>query len=395
VGGVRQLKIADSQIEDCRDTRSDSLPRLETQRQCAAMNIAVIGTGDIFHKAYAPGLKAYGLAIAAIADLDRARAQAMAVQHGVPRVLSVDELIAAPDIDLVVNLTVPQAHAPIAIRALDAGKHVYGEKPLALDAAEGRAVLAAVRRSGRTLTSAPDTILGAGLQTCRQLVDQGAIGAVVGGCAHFACAGHERWHHNPDFYYRAGGGPVLDMGPYYLSALAMILGPIVRVSGMAARPRAERTIGQGPRAGERVPVSIDTHVAALVAFANGTLVNVVMSFDVRAHQLPRLELWGDAGSLQLSDPNDFGGTVRLHTGADWVDQPLMRPRGRRGAGVADQIAAVAAGRTPRCDSALAFHVLEAMDAILVAAREQRVVTLDSTCARPAPLADGELVPTVS
>ncbi len=349
--------------------------------------IGIIGCGDIAGKAYVPGARHYAACeLAAVASRDPDKARAFAAEHDIPRGCGVDELLADPTITLVANLTPPEVHAALTRAILEAGKHVYVEKPLALSRAEAEPVLALARERGLRIACAPDTFLGTGLQTCRRVLDAGEIGAVIGGVAHFACPGHEGWHPNPAFYYAPGGGPLFDMGPYYITALVSLLGPVHSVCGFAVRGERERTVATGPRTGDRLGVAVDTHVAGVLRFAGGAVIELMMSFETWGHHLPLLELYGSAGSLALPDPNTFAPPVRLKQGTgDWRELPCAHETGRRGAGIADLLSALASGRAHRASAELAFHVLDVMESLLTAAHEQRVVAIRSSCRRPAPV----------
>lgn len=356
-----------------------------TQR---SLNVGVVGCGNISGAYFAATRQFPVLNITACADLDRSAAERAASQWGVAA-LTVDELLARDDLDMVINLTVPHAHASVTLRALGAGKHVYLEKPLALNRTEGQRMLAAAEAGNLRVGCAPDTFLGAGLQTCQRLVEDGAIGRVVAGTAFMMGPGHESWHPNPDFYYRRGGGPLFDMGPYYLTALVQLLGPVRRVNATAATTFSTRTIGSEPRRGERIPVEVPTHVSGTLEFVGGALITLVMSFDVQAHTNHPLELHGERGSLQVPDPNTFGGPVRVRLGgADtWAEQPLVNgyTDNVRGIGAADLAEAVLTGRPGRAHSSLAYHVLDTMQALLEAAETGRSQDIESRCERPEPL----------
>lgn len=350
--------------------------------------LAVIGCGTISDVYLGAPQHFPFLDIVACADLNPDAAARTAERWGL-EALSVEDLLAREDIGVILNLTVPQAHAEVTLRALGAGKHVHLEKPLALTTAEGQGVIDRAEASGLRVSCAPDTFLGAGLQTCRKLIDDGAIGRVVAGTAFMMCPGHEGWHPNPGFYYLEGGGPVFDMGPYYLTALVHLLGPIRRVSASAATAYATRTVGSGPRKGERLPVEVPTHVSGTLEFHTGAIVTLVMSFDVHYHTNNPIELHGEAGSLQVPDPNTFGGPVRVRTpGMEaWQEQELVDGYvgNVRGVGAADLVHALAESRPHRCSSDLAFHVLETMEALHEAAARGEHVLVESRCERPAPL----------
>ena len=350
--------------------------------------IGVIGCGTI-SAAYFRAARAFPvLNMVACADLNP-QAAAKAAEDWNVEALSVDELLTRDDIDIVLNLTIPQAHAEVTLAALNAGKHVHLEKPLALSRAEGEAVLERARATGLRVSCAPDTFLGAGLQTCRGLVDNGELGRVVAGTAFMMNPGHERWHPNPGFYYLRGGGPLFDMGPYYLTALVHLLGPVGRVSASAATSYPTRTVTSEARRGEVLPVEVPTHVAGVLEFASGAVVTLVMSFDVHHHTNHPIELHGERGSLQAPDPNTFGGPVRLReAGAEgWREQPLVNgyTDNMRGVGLADLALALRENRPHRCHSELAFHVLDVMQALHESSERGRHVTIESRCERPAPL----------
>jgi predicted dehydrogenase len=350
------------------------------------LRIGMVGAGKI-SGAYLDTLARLDtVRLTAVTDLDPDRAKEAAVRASgeVSVAASVIDLAAREDVDAVLNLTVPAAHAGVALVALSMGKHVYGEKPLAATREEAASILAAARAGGLRVGCAPDTVLGTGTQTARKAVDDGLIGRPVAATAFMTTAGHERWHPDPEFYYRPGGGPLLDMGPYYLSALVHLLGPVVRVTGAASRPRAEREIGSGPRAGERFPVEVDTHVTGILEHAGGALSTLVMSFDIHAARLPRIEVHGTEGSLSVPDPNGFEGPVAVHRGSGWEAVPASAgyPGGGRGTGLADLADALAEGRPHRASAELAHHVLDVMLTLLDAAHSGRCLTVASTCDRP-------------
>ncbi|BCY09766.1 Gfo/Idh/MocA family protein [Actinoplanes sp. L3-i22] len=347
--------------------------------------IGVVGTGYISGQ-YLSTLAGHpGVRIAAVADIDAARAASVAAGIDGCRAVAVDELLQDPEIDTVLNLTVPAAHAAVALGAIGNNKQVYGEKPLAADLAAARVVLDQAAAFGVPVGCAPDTVLGTGIQSARAAVDAGLIGRPMSAVAVMATPGHERWHPNPDFYYRPGGGPLLDMGPYYLSALIHLLGPIVSVTGAGSRLRESRVIGSGPRAGERIEVSVDTHVTGVLHHAGGALSTITTSFDAVRTTAAPIEVHGETGTLAVPDPNTFDGDVRLfELGAgDW--RTLAPSAGyvdaTRGIGLLDMITAPA----PRAGGALALHVLDAMTALLHSADQGRRIDLTTTAERPAPV----------
>ena len=351
-----------------------------------SLRVGIVGAGKISGQYSATVSRLSPVTVTAVADLDPDRARLLADRHPGARVVDLPELYAAPDVDVVLNLTTPTQHAVVALAAIAAGKHVYGEKPLAATGADGLAVIEAAASAGVRVACAPDTVLGTGVQTARAAVDAGEIGSVHAATAFMTGPGHERWHPDPEFYYQRGGGPLLDMGPYYLTSLVQLLGPVRRVVGMSARPRSERTIGDGPRAGTAFPVEIDTHVAAILEHESGALTTLMMSFDIWATHLPSIELYGSRGSLSVPDPNYFDGDVRLFTagGEGWR---VLAPRAGyagagRGVGLLDLAGALAEDRPHRTGADVALHVLDVMEAIQASAGGDSSVRVRTTCRRP-------------
>ncbi|MFD1713173.1 Gfo/Idh/MocA family protein [Amnibacterium flavum] len=350
------------------------------------MRVGVVGVGKISEQYFAQFPLLPGLRLVAVSDVNRERAEAVAAEQGV-KALTVDELLDSPDIDVVLNLTIPAAHVEIGTRALLAGKHVYGEKPLALAPADAEAMLALAASRGLRIGSAPDTVLGTGIQTALALLEEGRIGDPVGAAAHWTAPGHERWHPAPQFYYQAGGGPLFDMGPYYLTTLVSLLGPVVRVSGVAYRSSRERSVWTGPLEGTPIDVDIDTHVTAVLEHRSGLASTITVSFEVWASRTPPIELYGTAGTIAVPDPNRFSDSVEIYTqdAPEWTLAPTAGgyEDAGRGVGLADMAHAIATDRPHRASGELAFHVLEIMDAIVRAGETHSVVTLESTVERPA------------
>jgi predicted dehydrogenase len=353
--------------------------------------IGIIGCGKISGIYLQSDRTFANVQIVGCADIDRARAEEQAATYAI-KAYAVEELLADPEIEIAVNLTIPAAHAEVATAALQAGKSVYSEKPLALDRNEGRKLLELAAAKNLRIGCAPDTFLGGGLQTCRNLIDKGVIGEPVAATAFMMSHGHESWHPNPDFYYQRGGGPMFDMGPYYLTALVSIMGPVRRVAGMTRITFPQRTITSQPKAGQIIQVEVPTHVAGLLEFANGAIGTVIQTFDVWGANLPRLEIYGTEGSLSLPDPNTFGGPVRVRLAgkSEWEEVPLTHiyTENSRGLGVADMAAAIRGGRPHRASGELAFHVLDIMQAIHEASEQGSTIELGSRCERPAMLPIG-------
>jgi len=355
--------------------------------------VGVIGCGNI-SGIYLKNLReSSAVELLACADLDLERAKSRAAEFGVPRAVSVADLLADPKISIVVNLTIPNAHYSVARQALEAGKHVYNEKPLAIEVAEGRQLLELARAGKLMVGGAPDTFLGAGIQTCRKLLDDGAIGEPVAAMAFMTCHGHESWHPDPEFYYKKGGGPMFDMGPYYLTALVSLLGPVKRVTGSARVSFPERVITSEPKRGTRIKVDVPTHVAGVLDFANGAVGTIVTSFDIwEAAPLPRIEIYGSEGTLRVPDPNTFGGEILLYRSSkgEWESVPHTHGHAdnSRGLGVEDMAGALVEKRSHRANGEMTFHVLEIMHAFHDASREGRHISLGSSCERPQPMPVG-------
>lgn len=353
--------------------------------------VGIIGCGNISGIYFKAGKTFRNIEITACADLSMERARIRGEEYGV-RAVTVDELLQDPEIEIVINLTIPRAHAEVCLAALEAGKHVHVEKPLAVDRADGRKILEVAAARNLRVGSAPDTFLGGGLQTCRKLIDDGWIGHPVAATAFMLCHGHESWHPDPEFYYHVGGGPMFDMGPYYLTALVALLGPVTRLTGSARITFPERTITSEKKYGQKVTVETPTHIAGVMDFANGAVATLVTSFDVWAANVPCIEIYGTEGSLSVPDPNGFGGPVRVRRmGAkEWSEVPLTHgfSENSRGIGVADMAAAITSGRPHRCSGELAYHVLDLMEGFHDASRDACHYTPVSTVERPAPLSLG-------
>ncbi|HLK59543.1 MAG TPA: Gfo/Idh/MocA family oxidoreductase [Chthonomonadaceae bacterium] len=354
-----------------------------------ACKVGIIGCGNISGIYFKAGKTFSILDIVACADLDLERARAKAEEHGVPKACTVEELLADPEIQIVINLTIPNAHYSVCRAALEAGKHVHVEKPLSITRAEGRDLLDLAEAKGLRVGAAPDTFLGGGLQTCRKLIDDGWIGEPIGATAFMLCHGHESWHPDPEFYYKVGGGPMFDMGPYYLTALVSLMGPIRRVTGSTRITFPERTITSAPKYGTKVAVDVPTHVAGIMDFANGAIGTILTSFDVWAANLPNIEIYGTEGSMRVPDPNGFGGPilVRRAGAKEWSEMPLTHgyAENSRGIGVADMAYAIQTGRPHRASGALGYHALEAMHGFHDASDSGAHYAMQSTVAQPAPL----------
>ena len=301
------------------------------------VGVAVVGCGTI-SSAYLKNLTAFpDLTVLACADIDIERAKEQAAQFGVPAAGTAETALADPDVEIIVNLTVPAAHAEVSLAAVAAGKSVWVEKPLTLDTASGRELLATAAAAGVRIGCAPDTVLGAGLQTARRLVDGGAIGTPQSALALLQGPGPEGWHPAPEFLFQRGAGPLFDMGPYYLTALASVFGPVSRVAAVARRGKQTRVIGSGPRAGAEFAVETWTYVSALIEYADGHAATIVLSFDSPLRRAGFVEITGASATLAMPDPNQFSGDIRVTDldGRDWTVLPAEGAADGRGLGVLD------------------------------------------------------------
>ncbi|WP_040951292.1 Gfo/Idh/MocA family protein [Gorillibacterium massiliense] len=354
------------------------------------VKVGIVGCGKI-SGIYMENINKFEiLELAACADIDRARAEEQAARYGVPAVCTTEEMLQNPDIEIIINLTIPALHASICLAALHAGKHVYVEKPLAITREEGKQVLALAKEKGLLVGSAPETFFGSGIQTALSLIENGAIGKPVGATAFMMSRGHENWHPDPEFYYALGGGPMFDMGPYYLTALVQLLGPIRRIAGMTGKALEQRTITSEKKYGNKISVQVPTHVAGTLEFEQGAIATLIMSFDIfGGSDLPHIEIYGTEGTLRVPDPNGFGGPVLLRRigEKDWGEQPLLPgyKENTRGIGPADMAYALQSGRPHRASGELAYHVLEAMWAFHDSSDNGAYHEMISRCNRPASL----------
>ena len=358
------------------------------------VGIAVVGCGNISDQYLENLVRFPDIAVLACADLDVKRAAAQAAKYGVPRFSDLAAVLAMPDVELVINLTIPAVHARVALQAIEAGKHVYGEKPFALSVQEARTVTAAAEERGVQLGNAPDTFLGAGLQTARRLIDEGRIGTPISARAAFGYAGPDAWHPSPEFLFQEGGGPLLDMGPYYITALIQMLGPVKTVSGFGRHAQNKRRIGSGPRTGETFDVTIDTQVSALLEFASGPIGAATFSFDSPS-AFRELEVQGTEAVIRLPDPNRFDGSVLLYqkdvnkaapdewlkipTESEWAEIPGDGSAEGRGMGALEMARALRSDGEPRAAAELAIHVLDVMESITGSAAAGATTRLSTTC----------------
>ena len=369
------------------------------------MRIGLVGCGNI-SDIYLQNVPRFrDIVFTTCADLNADAAKRQAVRYTI-EARSVADVLKSDDVDIVLNLTIPGAHAEVSLQAIDAGKHVYSEKPLATVVADGVAIVAAAKAKGRRVGSAPDTVLGAGIQEARALIDAGAIGKPLTGLAAVMSHGMEHWHPNPGFFYCPGAGPVFDMGPYYLSALVTLLGPVASVQATGQIGFEERivTTPSSPARGQKIKVETLTNVHALLDFASGAHVTVLASWDVWKHGVPPIELHGQKASLRLPDPNWFGGDLQIAgQNEEWRviqtddktfgvrNWPKAGPKfvNDRGLGLAEMARAIVDQRPHRANGDVALHVLAVMAGILKAATAGKRATISPTCARPAPLGEAD------
>jgi predicted dehydrogenase len=350
--------------------------------------IGIVGIGNIsgIYLKNLTGMFGKRVKVAATTDLIHERAAKAHADYGIPHILKIDDLINSPDVDIVLNITQPPNHYPVALAAVKAGKHVYTEKPLCVKREEAAEVLKIAAKRKLRVGGAPDTFLGAGIQTCRKLIDDGWIGRPIAVTAFMMNHGHEHWHPDPEFYYKTGGGPLFDMGPYYLTALVNLLGPVIQVSGSARQGFETRTVTSEAQNGKVITVDIPTHVAGILDFENGVIGTIITSFDVYSHTLPFIEIYGSEGTLRVPDPNTFGGPVYVSRfrAEGWSEIPLLRdfPENSRGLGLTDMAEAIVEGRPHRASGELAFHVLEIMHGIHDASASRAYYQVTSTCSRP-------------
>jgi len=354
-------------------------------RKC--LNVGVMGCGNISEIYFKMSKTFPVLNVVACADLDITRALDKASLHGLCA-MTPEELYADKTIDIILNLTVPKAHVDVDIKALTSGKHVYAEKPLGVDLAQGKKVIELARKLHLRVGSAPDTFLGAGIQTCRKIIEDGLIGKPIAAEAFMVCSGHESWHPSPEFYYEKGGGPMLDMGPYYLTALVNLLGPAKKTAAMAVKSFKERIITSKPKFGKHVKVETPTHLTGAVEFKEGAVATLIMSFDVKRSVLPRIEIHGTEGSIVVPDPNTFGGPVKLFNKKtkDWKEMPLPfnYAKNTRSLGLADMAQGIISGRKHRASGELALHVLETMLSFEKSYKTGKHIEIKNSCQKPAP-----------
>ena len=355
------------------------------------VKVGVIGCGNISDIYFENLTKVFNniVEVKACADLITEKAEATKEKFNIPFIYTMEQMLADPEIEIILNLTTPHGHYEVCKQVLLAGKNVHVEKPLSIKKEEGKELLALAKQKGLLIGCAPDTFMGAGIQTCRKLIDDGWIGKPIGATAFMTCHGHESWHPDPEFYYQIGGGPMFDMGPYYLTALVSLIGPVKSVSGMTAKSFDKRTITSEKKYGKEVEVEVPTHVAGLLNFENGAIGSMITSFDVWGAHLPFIEIYGTEGSLSVPDPNCFGGSVKVKRSnhGDFMEIPLTHIYGEnsRGIGLVDMAYSIRNNRVNRPCGDLGYHVLEIMHAFHESSDQGKQILMENKCERPAPL----------
>ncbi len=354
------------------------------------MKVGLVGCGnisDIYLRNLTTVFK--NITIHACADLDENKVKKAVEQYHIPHIMTFDEMLACQEIDTILNLTTPGGHYALCKQALLAGKNVYVEKPLALTYEQGKELVEIAKEKGLYVGCAPDTFMGAGIQTCIQLINDGAIGRPVAGTAFMMCHGHEGWHPSPEFYYDIGGGPLFDMGPYYVTALVRMLGRAESVFAYGSKAYEERTITSKEKYGQKIPVKVDTHNAGLIQFENGAIISLVTSFDVWHHSMPNIEIYGTLGSLKVPDPNGFGGPVLLATpeNREYKEVPLVTSytENSRGIGLSEMALAKDEKRMNNASGQLGLHVLEIMEGFVKSAKEGKKIILESSPSKSIPV----------
>ncbi|ADU30525.1 Gfo/Idh/MocA family protein [Evansella cellulosilytica] len=350
------------------------------------LKVGLIGCGNISGIYLENNSRYSSFNIIACADIDMEKAKEAATKYGIKHVYTVDEMMASHDIDIILNLTIPHVHAKVTLEALNNNKHVYSEKPIAVKLEDAKRILKEAKEKQLIVASAPDTFLGGSIQLAGNYISQGIIGEPIGASAFMMSNGPESWHPNPQFFYESGGGPMYDMGPYYISALISIFGPINRIAGSVLTPFQQRTITSEARYGEKIKVEIPTHVSGILDFSIGATATITTSFDVCGSRTPFIEIYGEKGTISLPDPNYFNQPLLIKKLGDkeWEEiQPEGNPSDNlRGIGLEDTARAIIEGYTPRASGDLALHVLEVMHGIHESSNSNKHYKMESSCKKP-------------
>lgn len=345
------------------------------------LGVGIVGVGNISSQYLANIPNLSNLKLIGVSDLNKARQDEVAKINNIASIEG-DEIFTHPDVDVILNLTLPQSHAEVNLKALNNGKHVYLEKPFALSTTEGAPIIELAAKKGLRIGCAPDTFLGTGIQSSKSRIESGAIGSPFAASASWSAPGHELWHPSPQFYYQNGAGPLFDMGPYYLTALIVLLGPITKVIGSSTRSDRGRKIHTGDLAETPITVGVDTHISALLTHKSGAQSTIMVSFEVWGSRLPTIEIYGTQGTITVPDPNKFNDIPEIYTEKDreWrtVEECAGFKDSGRGHGLSEMASAISEGRPHRASGQLGFHVLEVMEAILMASQGDSRVAIAST-----------------
>ena len=357
----------------------------------SVQRIGIVGCGNIsgIYLTNLTGMFGKRVKVTGLTDLISEKAEKASNEYKIPYIKKTEDLINSPDVDIILNITEPYNHYGVSLQTVKAGKHIYSEKPICVKREEAQEVLRIAAEKKLRVGNSVDTFMGAGIQTCRKLLDDGWIGRPVAAVAFMVNHGHEHWHPGPEFYYKTGGGPMFDMGPYYLGALVSLLGPIVRVCGSTKKSFETRTITSEPLNGTVIKVDVPTHIAGVMDFANGTVGTIITTFDVYSHTLPWIEIYGSEGTLRVPDPNTFGGPVyvKRFMEENWSEIPLLKnyPENSRGLGITDMAEAITEGRPHRASGEMAYHILDVMHGFHDASASGIYCNIKSSCGRPEPL----------
>jgi len=356
------------------------------------VNIGIIGCGYISEAYLQIGKNFEILNFIACADVDLSKAKERGDQFNIPYT-DVKSILENPEIEVIINLTPPQIHAEIGMAILKAGKSLYSEKPLTIDKKSAKKLLVLAKKKNLYIGCAPDTFLGGGIQTCRNIIDQGLIGKPVAAAATMISHGHESWHPNPEFYYKTGAGPMFDMGPYYITALISLLGPVKRVTASNKISFTERTITSEPKKGSKIKVEVPTHINAILDFNDGTIATLITTFDVWSAHLPMIEIYGTDGTLSVPDPNTFGGPILLRTkdSEKWVEVPFTHgyTENSRSIGLAEMCYSIRKNRLHRANGDMGYHVVDVMQSIHESSDKNKHIFIASTCKQPKALPSGK------
>ena len=373
-------------------------------------NVGILGCG-VISRTYAADIKAFypSLRLCACADIQASSSEKLAEEFGIQKTCTPEELLKSSEVEIIVNLTPPQFHVQLNRKIIEAGKHLFSEKPFAQTVKEAEDLVRLAEEKGVRIGSAPDTFLASGLQSMRYYLDAGLIGKPFFVTANMTNFGAETWHPNPAPFYQKGAGPLYDMAPYYLSALIALIGPIESICAFSAKPWEKRRVFTGPNAGTEIPVEIPTHYSSVLRMKSGVVISLNVSFDIFRSNLPMFEIYGDGGTLAYPDPNFGGGTPKVYRKEQYTDTiyqhtqsaldrretfrdlPELFTRAKdysRGIGVLDLAGAIETGGRNRAGGEMIIHITEAIEGLIRSAEDGIIYRMRTTCERPAPLKPG-------